>query len=70
MSVVVDRPKFIKASLVSAAIICQHQDHYSLDPKQLMATINTPIVVEGRNVLSRSDVGAAGLLYREVGTGR
>jgi hypothetical protein len=46
-----------------------HQQYGNLDPVKLKELLRTPLIVDGRRVLDRMAVEAAGLVYRGVGLG-
>ena len=54
----------------AAVIMVAHQEYLDLDPDALFEALRTPVVVDGRHVLHKEQVEAAGLVYRGVGIGR
>ncbi|UCD84159.1 MAG: nucleotide sugar dehydrogenase [Deltaproteobacteria bacterium] len=52
-----------------AAIVTKHKPYYEIDLKWARKLMHTPVIVDGRNVLSADKVRAAGFLYRGIGKG-
>jgi UDP-N-acetyl-D-mannosaminuronic acid dehydrogenase len=50
-------------------ISTKHKPYLSLDLKKLKSLMRTPIIVDGRNVLSRAKAVKAGFLYKGIGKG-
>lgn len=51
-------------------VICtRHKPYFKLKLKKVKSLMRTPIIVDGRNVLSRAEVEEAGFLYKGIGKG-
>ncbi len=53
-----------------AVIVTKHRPYFKLDLKKVKALMKTPILIDGRNVLDKAKVEAAGFIYRGVGKGK
>lgn len=53
-----------------AAIVTRHRPYFQLDLEKVKSLMKTPILVDGRNVLDKEKVEAAGFIYRGVGKGK
>ena len=52
-----------------AAIVTRHRQYQDLTEEDLLPTMRTPVVVDGRNTLPRLKVGSPELLFRAIGKG-
>jgi UDP-N-acetyl-D-mannosaminuronic acid dehydrogenase len=50
-------------------ISTRHKPYFKLNLKKLKSLMRTPIIVDGRNVLSRAKAEKAGFLYKGIGKG-
>ncbi|MDP8215208.1 MAG: nucleotide sugar dehydrogenase [Candidatus Euphemobacter frigidus] len=53
-----------------AVIVTKHKPYFSLDLKKVKSLMRTPILIDGRNVLAKEQVEAAGFIYRGIGKGK
>jgi len=51
------------------AIVTRHREYVALAPEQMTATMRTPVVVDGRNLLEDGACQAMGTVYKGVGKG-
>ncbi|MGV9102730.1 MAG: nucleotide sugar dehydrogenase [Candidatus Thorarchaeota archaeon] len=49
------------------ALVTKHDMYYDIDLKEIKSVMNTPVLVDGRNVFDIDDVKAAGFEYRCIG---
>ncbi|MCJ7649371.1 MAG: UDP binding domain-containing protein, partial [Candidatus Lokiarchaeota archaeon] len=47
-----------------------HKQYYELDIKKMKSLMNTPIVIDGRNIFISENMKKEGFNYRKVGTGQ
>lgn len=48
-------------------LMVSHRQYYNLDLKKLKDTLRTPLVVDGRNLVSPEDAQRLGYIYRSIG---
>jgi len=53
-----------------AVIVTKHRPYFSLDLEKTETLMNTPILIDGRNVLDKDQIEAAGFIYRGIGKGK
>ena len=53
-----------------AVIVTKHKPYFSLDLEKAKSLMRTPILIDGRNVLAKEQVEAAGFIYRGIGKGK
>jgi UDP-N-acetyl-D-mannosaminuronic acid dehydrogenase len=53
-----------------AVIVTKHRPYFSLDLEKTKSLMNTPVLIDGRNVLDKNQIEAAGLIYRGIGKGK
>jgi UDP-N-acetyl-D-mannosaminuronic acid dehydrogenase len=51
-------------------IVTKHSPYFTLDLKAIKEVMRTPIIIDGRNIISRSKAVEAGFLYKGVGKGK
>ncbi len=51
-------------------IAVKHAEYYKMDLDKVAAAMQTPIIVDGRNVLDKGTCEKAGFLYKGIGKGR
>ena len=54
----------------AAVLMVKHNEYRDLDLGRLAGELRTPILIDGRNLFSATEVARAGLSYRGVGRGR
>jgi len=52
-----------------AALVTRHREYQTLDLQQMKDVMDTPVLVDGRNVFSAGTCVEAGMVYRGVGKG-
>jgi UDP-N-acetyl-D-mannosaminuronic acid dehydrogenase len=54
----------------AVVIVTRHRPYYDLDLSWLKGVMQTPVLVDGRNVFDAERAQAAGFTYRAIGKGR
>lgn len=53
----------------AALIITKHKEYYGFDFENLKEIMNTPVLIDGRNVYEKRDVESHGFIYKGIGKG-
>jgi UDPglucose 6-dehydrogenase len=52
-----------------AALVTRHREYQALDPRQVKDVMNTPALIDGRNVFDLENWSEGGSIVRAVGKG-